>query len=143
MRSGYTLPMRRRIALVAFMFLLAAGQSAAVDPPLADGVSGAPIVWSDVIGKRGPVAVLMWASWAPGAPAVIDDWDEIALASRGSGLYPLIVDVQATLADIESLPDLVAELVRDGVRLTRVEPITPTLEELYFEMQRTHPEEPS
>jgi ABC-2 type transport system ATP-binding protein len=51
--------------------------------------------------------------------------------------------VQATLADIDSLPDLVADLVRDGVRLTRVEPITPTLEELYFEMQRTHSEEPS
>jgi len=26
------------------------------------------------------------------------------------------------------------------VRLTRVEPIEPTLEELYFEMQRTHRE---
>ncbi|MEN8234260.1 MAG: ABC transporter ATP-binding protein [Actinomycetota bacterium] len=48
--------------------------------------------------------------------------------------------VHATLADIEALPDLVAELVRDGVRLTRVEPIEPTLEELYFEMQRTHRE---
>ncbi len=51
--------------------------------------------------------------------------------------------VHATLADLNSLPDLVAELVRDGVRLTRVEPIKPTLEELYFEMQRAHPRAPS
>ena len=48
--------------------------------------------------------------------------------------------VHATLEDLDRLPDLVAELVRDGVRLTRVEPIEPTLEELYFEMQRTHRE---
>ena len=81
------------------MLLLAAGPLAAVDPPLADGISGAPIAWSDVVGKHGPVAVLVWASWAPGAPAVIDGWDEIALASRDSGLHPVVVDVQETLAD--------------------------------------------
>ncbi|MEA3502502.1 MAG: ABC transporter ATP-binding protein [Actinomycetota bacterium] len=51
--------------------------------------------------------------------------------------------VHATIADLDALPDLIAELVRDGVRLTRVEPIKPTLEELYFEMQRTHREVPS
>lgn len=34
------------------------------------------------------------------------------------------------------LPDLVAELVRDGVRLTRVEPCVPTLEDLYFAVRR-------
>jgi ABC-2 type transport system ATP-binding protein len=46
--------------------------------------------------------------------------------------------VHATLKDIDRLPDLVTELVRGGVRLTRVEPLVPTLEELYFEMQRSH-----
>ena len=51
--------------------------------------------------------------------------------------------VHATLTDHDALPDLIADLVRDGVRLTRVEPIAPTLEELYFEMQRTHRKEPS
>jgi hypothetical protein len=91
--------MRQCFVLLVLLFLLGSSTAIAVDPPLADGVSGAPIVWSDVIGKRGPVAVLMWASWAPGAPAVIDSWDEIALASRESGLYPMIVDVQETLAD--------------------------------------------
>jgi ABC-2 type transport system ATP-binding protein len=51
--------------------------------------------------------------------------------------------VHATLVDHSALPDLIAELVRDGVRLTRVEPIAPSLEELYFAMQRTHSEESS
>lgn len=51
--------------------------------------------------------------------------------------------VQATLADHDMLPDLVADLVRDGARLTRVEPITPSLEELYFAMQRATTEDPA
>jgi ABC-2 type transport system ATP-binding protein len=46
--------------------------------------------------------------------------------------------VHATLKDIDLLPDLVAGLVESGARLTRVEPLVPTLEDLYFEMQRTH-----
>ena len=46
--------------------------------------------------------------------------------------------VQVTLDDLDRLPDLVTRLVHDGARLTRVEPVGTTLEELYFEMQRTH-----
>ena len=49
--------------------------------------------------------------------------------------------VQVTLDDLNRLPDLVTRLVNDGARLTRVEPIGATLEELYFEMQRSHREE--
>ncbi len=40
------------------------------------------------------------------------------------------------LRDADRLPDVVAELVRDGVRLTRVEPHRPTLEDLYFVIRR-------
>jgi ABC-type multidrug transport system ATPase subunit len=42
-----------------------------------------------------------------------------------------------TLEDIDELPDLVSDLVKGGTRLTRVEPQLPTLEHLYFEMQRS------
>jgi ABC-2 type transport system ATP-binding protein len=49
--------------------------------------------------------------------------------------------VHATLTSIDALPDVVADLVARGVRITRVEPVTPTLEELYFEMQRAHRED--
>ena len=41
-----------------------------------------------------------------------------------------------TLDGLGRLPDLVASLVADGVRLTRVEPRTPTLEDLYFAVRR-------
>ena len=36
----------------------------------------------------------------------------------------------------ERIPDLVADLVGDGVRLTRVEPHVPSLEDLYFAVRR-------
>jgi ABC-type multidrug transport system ATPase subunit len=49
--------------------------------------------------------------------------------------------LQLTLESMETLPDLVAELVSSGVRLIRVEPQLPTLEHLYFEMQRVMREE--
>jgi ABC-2 type transport system ATP-binding protein len=41
------------------------------------------------------------------------------------------------LTHLDRLPDLVADLVGAGARLTRVEPDNPTLETLYFEMQRS------
>ena len=40
------------------------------------------------------------------------------------------------LEHLDRLPDLVTELVTSGARLTRVEPALPTLEHLYFEIQR-------
>ena len=40
------------------------------------------------------------------------------------------------LDDLARVPDLVAALTKDKVRLTRVEPRTPTLEELYFAVQK-------
>jgi ABC-2 type transport system ATP-binding protein len=41
------------------------------------------------------------------------------------------------LTHLDHLPDLVAHLVESGARITRVEPDNPTLETLYFEMQRS------
>lgn len=40
------------------------------------------------------------------------------------------------LDDIDRVPDLVAALVADGIPITRVEPHTPTLEDLYFLIRR-------
>ena len=45
------------------------------------------------------------------------------------------------LTHLDRLPDLVADLVGSGARITRVEPDNPTLETLYFEMQRSLREE--
>jgi len=72
---------------------------AAADLPVADGVSGAPLVWSEWVAKKGPVAVVVWASWAPGAESVIQLHRELADASRDVGLELVILDVQESLED--------------------------------------------
>lgn len=58
------------------------------------------------------------------------------LAVREDGAF------HVTLDSAERIPDLVIELVKRGVRPTRVEPLDPSLEDLYFEMQRAHRESP-
>jgi ABC-2 type transport system ATP-binding protein len=47
---------------------------------------------------------------------------------------------RVTVDSTDRIPDIVVELVKRGVRPTRVEPLSPTLEDLYFEMQRKHRE---
>ncbi len=39
---------------------------------------------------------------------------------------------EVTIDDLSRVPDMIARLSADGVRLTRVDPQTPTLEDLYF-----------
>ena len=56
------------------------------------------------------------------------------LATEGTGALRVTID------STDRIPDIVVELVKLGARPTRVEPLTPTLEDLYFEMQRTHRE---
>ena len=48
--------------------------------------------------------------------------------------------VQVQLDDPARIPELVNRLVAEGVRLTRVEPHEPTLEDLYFAVRRDHRE---
>ena len=73
---------------------------------------------------------------------VLDAENRSALQSleRQDGVVSVSLNgsVQVTLDDLNRLPDLVTQLVHEGARLTRVEPVGATLEELYFEMQRTH-----
>lgn len=46
--------------------------------------------------------------------------------------------LHVTIDDEGRIPDIVIEMVKRGVRPTRVEPLVPSLEDLYFEMQRSH-----
>lgn len=64
---------------------------------------------------------------------IIEQFEGV-LGTRWDGSLHVTMDREDRVADI------VVELVKRGVRLTRVEPLTPTLEDLYFEMQRTHRE---
>jgi ABC-2 type transport system ATP-binding protein len=74
-------------------------------------------------------------------PTMLDqlrDWDGVVQYDRdpaalGNG-QGSIADVQ--LDSLARVPDLVERLAGQGVRLTRVEPHHPTLEELYFAVRR-------
>jgi hypothetical protein len=90
--------MRTTCVFVA-LCVLAVSFAAAADPPLADGVSGAPVTWSDYVAKRGPLAVLVWASWAPESDSVMNRHADIAAACREAGLTLVVLDVQETLED--------------------------------------------
>ena len=74
----------------------------------------------------------------PGAVVRLDAEDPTVLdrlaAADGVLTYERLDGQPATvqLDDMARVPDLVTALARDGVRLTRVEPHTPTLEDLYF-----------
>lgn len=88
----------RRILLPVLAFAVALPAIAA-DPPLVDGVSGAPVVWSDWIARRGPVAVLAWASWSPTANEVLGRHAELSAACRVEDLHLVVLDVQEPLED--------------------------------------------
>ena len=90
----------RRVC-VAFWLLTLIGLSAAsaADPRLVDGVSGAPIAWTDWVAKRGPVAVLVWASWAPTAETTMDGHAGLSKACADAGLHLVVLDVQESLED--------------------------------------------
>jgi ABC-2 type transport system ATP-binding protein len=75
---------------------------------------------------------------------IFDAEDRTALASleRTEGVlrYSRNGHVEVALDSLARLPDIVSSLVAAGARLTRVEPVRPSLEDLYFEMQRRHRE---
>ncbi len=82
------------------------------------------------------------ARYMSGQVVIFDAEDRSVLEQLGSA--DGVIDatwngaLHVTLDDLNRLPDLVTTLVGQGARLTRVEPIEPTLEELYFEVQRAH-----
>jgi hypothetical protein len=73
--------------------------SDAADPRLVDGISGAPIAWSEWVAKRGPVAVLVWSSWAPDAQDSLESYEALAAACKEAGLHLVVLDVQETLEE--------------------------------------------
>lgn len=99
MNDGILTSMKRSILCALVMAVIVTPPASAADPPLVDGVSGAPVVWSDWVAKRGPVAILVWASWAPDASSVLDTREALAAASREAGLHFVLLDVQESLED--------------------------------------------
>ncbi len=87
------------------------------------------------------------ARYWPGAVVRLDAEDPAALdglaAHEGVLTYERTHVATVQLDTAERIPDLVAELVAAGVRLTRVEPHQPTLEDLYFAVRAQHRPLPS
>jgi thiol-disulfide isomerase/thioredoxin len=84
------------LAAAAAVGLLAAGLAGAADLALTDP-AGTAVDWSEWIRANGPAAVLVWASWAPGAEAAIDGLRDLAEAARSQGLKLVVVDVHEEL----------------------------------------------
>ncbi len=88
---------------------------------------------------QGPPSQLARRYW-PDAMVVLDAEDRAMLteAKAFDGVTRFVENGHAEiqLDDLTKLPDLIAHLTAKGVRLTRVEPKVPTLEELYFRARR-------
>jgi ABC-2 type transport system ATP-binding protein len=68
-----------------------------------------------------------------------EDNAQLALLADAPGVLSLDhIDgvVEARLDDVARVPDLVSDLAASGVRLTRVDPHNPSLEDLYFAIRR-------
>lgn len=91
--------MKRVFPAFAAFLLMGVVIGSAADPRVVDGVSGAPISWTDWIAKRGPVAALVWASWAPTAEATMDGHADLAKACADAGWHLVVLDVQESLED--------------------------------------------
>lgn len=76
--------------------LAAAAPAGAGDLALS-AADGSSVRWSEWVAANGPAAVLVWASWAPGAPAAVEGLPELAEAARSQGLKLVVVDVQEEL----------------------------------------------
>jgi ABC-2 type transport system ATP-binding protein len=69
----------------------------------------------------------------------LESEDHAALLAAVRDMAPRVDELQAvtvSLNDSSEIPALIGRLVAGGIPLTRVEPVTPTLERLYFAMRK-------
>jgi ABC-2 type transport system ATP-binding protein len=82
--------------------------------------------------------------YMPDPIVIIDaeDRESLSFISELDGVLAIRNEgaLHITLDSTDRIPDIVIEAVKRGVRPIRVEPLDPTLEDLYFEMQRAHRE---
>ncbi|MGH2785602.1 MAG: ATP-binding cassette domain-containing protein [Actinomycetota bacterium] len=77
--------------------------------------------------------------WPPTVVLDAEDREQLfAKIERMEGIVAMQRNGHALieLDELKRVPDLVKALTKAGVRLTRVEPVTPSLEELYFAVQK-------
>ena len=88
----------------ACLVMAGCGPALAADSLLVlEGPDRVPVGWAQWLEGRGPVAVLLWASWAPRADATVAQLDELSAACRSAGLELVVVAVQEPFADAEAV----------------------------------------
>ena len=90
-------------------------------------VSGSP---EDLTERYWPHTVVHLGAQDPRLLDRVAAWPGVVAYRRDAG------GARVELDDLDRVPDLVAALVGDGVRVTRVDPHQPTLEDLYFTIRR-------
>lgn len=92
----------------------------------------------ELIRRYWPHDVVRLAAEDPGSLDQVRDWDGVVRYERDTDARAngkgALAEVQ--LDSLARVPDLVDKLTSRGVRLTRVEPHHPTLEELYFAVRK-------
>jgi ABC-type multidrug transport system ATPase subunit len=87
----------------------------------------------------GPPQELARRYW-PDALVILDAEDrgtlEVARDFDGLTAFTMNGHAEVMLDELSRVPDLIEHMTKHGVRLTRVEPRTPTLEDLYFRARR-------
>ncbi len=97
------------------------GSATAAEPALRDG-NGVPVMWTDWLAGRAPVAVVVYASWAPRAEAVLVGLGDLDAAARARGLRLVLLAVQEPFEDSRvALESVGFEWIHDrhGVLLKR------------------------
>jgi hypothetical protein len=100
--------MAARCVAVLLVVLVSCSVAAAQTPretsPLV-APDGRAVRWQQWLDENGPAAVLVWASWAPRAGAVMERLEDLAGACRARGLSPVVVDVQEPMEDARAALD--------------------------------------
>jgi hypothetical protein len=102
--KGILLAMNRTLAawLIAGLVLTAAlGAPAAGEAADATVTSpdGATVIWSEWLHEHGPVALVLWSSWAPGADETLLQLDALAEAAGQRRMELVLVAVQEPFED--------------------------------------------
>jgi ABC-2 type transport system ATP-binding protein len=107
----------------------------------AEGLATQVVVLEDGVDLIAGTPDELTQQYWPGAVVKVDAEDREALdqlrTMAGVTAYDRNGLATVQLDDIDRVPDLVFALARAGVRVTRIEPHMPTLEDLYFAVRKT------
>jgi hypothetical protein len=91
--------MRVSRSILAAVLALLVPAVAAQDPPVLSSPGGGTVDWLGWLAEHGRTAVVLWASWTPGAKAALEESGPLDLACREAGLSLVLIAVQEPIED--------------------------------------------